>query len=70
MPHECADDNQNERDQKDENGDAVHAMHQENVDIARLIRVPFLQKEILLDLIPDTAFIPLVRLPLHIRKVQ
>ena len=44
---------------------AVHAVHQKDVDIAGLIRVSFLQKEVLLDLIPDAAFILLIRLAVH-----
>jgi hypothetical protein len=60
MSHKRPDDYQNYGNQEDDNGDAVHAMHQKDVDIAWLIRVSFLQEQVLLDLIPDAAPMPLI----------
>ena len=40
-------------DQEYDDGDTVHAVHQEDVGVARLFGIAFLQEEILLNLVPD-----------------
>jgi len=45
MPEQPYDHNNN-RDQEDEDGDPVHAMHHKNVGIARIIRISFAQIEV------------------------
>ena len=44
MPGNRPDDEDNYRYKKDENGDAVHAMHEEDIHVARLIRIALLQE--------------------------
>jgi len=55
MPRNCPDDQDDYRDQEDDDRDAVHAVHEEDIHVARLAWIPLFQEEVLLDLVPDAG---------------
>ena len=67
MPDDQAHDHNNNGDEKNENGDAVHAVHEGCIDVTRRIRVFFFQEKILLNLVPDAGLHndPLIRLKIN-----
>ena len=52
VPH----DHYNDGNKEDDDGNAVHAMHEEKVYAFRRIRVALFQEEVLLYLIPDAHY--------------
>jgi hypothetical protein len=55
MPRKKPNEHDNDANQKQQDGNAIHPVHQKNVDIPRLVRISFFQKQVLFDLIPDSA---------------
>ena len=54
MPGERPCDHDDDRDQEDDDRDAVHAVHEEEIGTAGRVRIALLEEEILLYLVPDT----------------